>query len=223
MDYICKYIQCNIDNFKMKNPIRKYLGLLLSVIVFMAQCIPGQTNRKVYESINTELANYPEAELTDIYKNFFQDAFGPSHMLADTQAVINYLKKELDAAEGFDSLLLQPLGTNHNYYRVNLLLVKNGAITCEELVDAFIGSANLATPPSISNWKKTWDEVLVTIKKMDVRFTNFTSDSIFIDSLLNSGNYVVHHSNKYKQLYNPHYRIVHKDLLPETLKPLIGL
>jgi len=40
-----------------------------------------------------------------------------------------------------------------------------------------------------------------------------------IDSVLNSGKYVIHHSEQYIETYDPHYRIIHVDEL-ESLKLL---
>lgn len=199
-----------------------HVTILMFMVLLMTSCKYEDENQKIRESLKVEITNYPQAGLVDVYKNFFQDAFGPGHMIPDTQSAVNYLNYELENAIHFDSLLIQPLGASQSYYRVNLLLVKNGLLSKEELINAFISSANKAEHPGIEVWNKQWHKVLNIINKMDLNFEDFINDSIFIDSLLSSGNFVVHHSKKYKSLYHPHYRIVHRNDLPDNIKYLVN-
>ena len=46
-------------------------------------------------AIERQLAVYPESTLQDVYKAFYQEHFGPEHMITDTAAVRNYLDYEL--------------------------------------------------------------------------------------------------------------------------------
>ncbi|MFW6290620.1 MAG: hypothetical protein ACOC0R_06595, partial [Mariniphaga sp.] len=84
-------------------------------------------NKKIEKAINIELTHYPEARLRDIYKNFFQDAFGPGHLIPDTARAGSYLNYELQQPIG-DTLKWQPVGAENDYYRINLSLVKDGVI-----------------------------------------------------------------------------------------------
>ncbi|MCF8343328.1 MAG: hypothetical protein K9H13_01675, partial [Bacteroidales bacterium] len=162
-------------------------------------------------TVRLELQYYPEARLTDIYKNFFQNAFGPGHLIKDAAAAKAYLRYELHNAKHFDSLLYQPLGADHRYYRLNLILLKKSVIPEDEFLNAFIQSANHADPPTIDEWKAEWENILKVITSMDLTILHFERDRAHLDSLLAEGEYVVHHSETYKSLYQPHYRIVHKD------------
>lgn len=168
-------------------------------------------NKRIMESVRTELQYYPEARLIDIYKNFFQNAFGPGHLIKDTASARNYLIYELRNAKHFDTLLYQPLGADHSYYRLNLILLKKGIIPENEFLNAFIQSANHADPPTLDEWKAEWENILEVITSMELNILHFEHDRAYLDSLLADGAYVVHHSETYKSLYHPHYRIVHKD------------
>lgn len=204
----------------MKN-IKNYISAILTICILWgcSNCTSHNQSRKnIEKAINNELLHYPNARLIDIYKNFFQDAFGPGHMIPDTQAAINYLNYELAHAEKFDTLLWQPLGSDNNYYRINLVLIKDSILPVKALLHAFISSANKAKPPSIEEWKLQWQQVISCIEEMDLSLDNYIQDKQYIDSLLSTSNYVVHHSENYSRLYHPHYRIVHKKEFKKLIK-----
>ena len=52
----------------------------------------------IMAAIGQQMADYPESTLKDIYKNFFQDAFGPGHLMsgdADAEERMKeYLRRE---------------------------------------------------------------------------------------------------------------------------------
>lgn len=38
---------------------------------------------------------------------------------------------------------------------------------------------------------------------------------------MDEGNFIIHHSDKFGQVYNPHYRIIAKDIFESEILPLI--
>jgi len=119
-----------------------------------------------------------------------------------------YLNWELNKMTPGNHILWQPLGIENAYYRINLSLVLDGTIPQEELLTAFVESANKATPPDLNDWKANWMQILSEISLMESKPANFINDSLMLDKILRQGNYVVHHSESYMKLYQPHYRIV---------------
>jgi hypothetical protein len=89
---------------------------------------------EIQRFVDEELRHYPEASLPDLYKNYFQDVYGTGHLIPDTTDAGEYLNRELTVSEWTDSVLWQPLGTHHDFYRINLLLVKNGTIPRDTLL-----------------------------------------------------------------------------------------
>jgi hypothetical protein len=171
----------------------------------------GVTKKQLIKAtIYEELKIHPKATLLDLYKNFFQGKFGPGHMIADSNAASDYFKKELQEATEFDSVLWQAVGEEKNYYRVNLSLVRDGKITAQQLIDAFIGSAKTVKPPSLESWQKDWDLILEIIKKMKLNLPNFEKDKLQIAQKLKKGIVIGDHSSIYTSTYHPHYRIVSK-------------
>ncbi len=51
--------------------------------------------KQIRRFVEEELKYYPEARLTDLYKNYFQDAYGPGHLIPDTIRAGAYLDWEL--------------------------------------------------------------------------------------------------------------------------------
>ena len=46
-------------------------------------------------AIERQLVTYPESTLQDIYKSFYQEHFGPGHIISDTASARRYLMREL--------------------------------------------------------------------------------------------------------------------------------
>ena len=46
-------------------------------------------------AIEMQLVTYPESTLQDIYKSFYQEHFGPGHIISDTASARRYLMREL--------------------------------------------------------------------------------------------------------------------------------
>ncbi len=194
--------------------------LTLLILAFTIDSYSFATDREkqIRQFVNDELKHYPEAHLTDLYKNYFQDAYGPGHLIPDTTSAGKYLSWELQQPEWTDSLLFQPLGTNHDFYRINLLLVKNKVIPRDTLLLGMVESVKLARNPDIEIWKKEWGEVLSVIKQMNLRLPEMKSDERLIRKNLDKGDVVAHHSKHYEEKYNPHYRIVHRSVFEEWAK-----
>ncbi|QGY46292.1 hypothetical protein GM418_22295 [Maribellus comscasis] len=172
----------------------------------------SDTEKQIVQFINNELQHYPEAQLADLYKNYFQDAYGPGHLIPDTTQAGKYLDWELKQPGWTDTLPYQALGINHDYYRINLQLVKNGTIPRDTLLLAMVESATLARNPDLESWKKEWNEVLAVIKKVKPKLPGMKSDEKLINQVLSDGDVVMHHSENYEELYHPHYRIVHRSV-----------
>ncbi|MGE4587919.1 MAG: hypothetical protein AB7D05_11315 [Mangrovibacterium sp.] len=186
-------------------------------MLFLFEIISFASDREkqIQQFVEDELDHYPEAWLTDLYKNYFQDAYGPGHLIPDTTRAGAYLDWELQQPDWVDTLLYQPLGTNHDFYRINLVLVKNGTIPRDTLLLGMVKSAGLARKPDIESWKREWTEVLQVIKKIKPDLPQLRSDEKLIVRTLAKGEVVMHHSKHYEETYHPHYRIIHRSVFEE--------
>ena len=103
---------------------------------------------------------------------------------------------------------------------LGLRTVKEGLITEDMLLDAFIRSANTKRT-SIKSWSRKWHKIIGTIDKMNLNLPDYDQEKQFIDSILSVGKYAISHSSDYREAYHPHYRIVERRIFEDELKPLI--
>ena len=169
------------------------------------------------------LHTYPETRLLDVYKSCFQDYMGAEHLVADTASACRYLEQELSttSVENLLPWLYEPCGTHGRYVRVSLRAVHEGFISIDELLSAFIGSANSPHRPTVDQWAERWHVIVNEIDGMRLELKQYEQDKQLIDSVLNQGRYALSHSTEYREAYNPHYRIVRRDIFEQEILPLL--
>lgn len=172
--------------------------------------------RNFQRVVDKMLADYPESTLQDVYKSFFQDRFGPGHLISDTTAAREYLHRELMEMCETAMPYYEPVGAGEHYYRVSLAVIKDGLVSENDFFDAFIESAGKVTFPSVKEWANEWAEIL---KAVPADIENYSADKAMIDSVLGEGKYAVHHSRRFNQAYHPHYRLIDKSTFESKLLP----
>lgn len=193
--------------------MKKIQQLLLGLFCFsLLGC--NNTEKKIESAVLAQLKQYPESTLQDIYKNFYQDRFGPGHAIANPESVRHYLKEELSTmSDDSISPMTEELGWEHRFIRIYLRMVKEEQISEDDLNDLFIESAFEIAPEAGEEWKKEWKTITQIIEKKKLPVKDFSEDKKRIDSLLNENSTIaLHHSSAFRQYYHPHYRVVRKDL-----------
>ena len=186
--------------------------------------------------VNSHIQTYPKSRLLDIYKSCFQDYMGAEHLVSDRARVKAYLDEELSSTS-IESLMpwyYEPCGIDSNYYRLSIRTVKEGIVTEDMLLDAFIRSArstsgrlqptgrkNANNRPSVESWRERWQKIIGTIDDMRLNLPHYGRDKQFIDSILSAGKYAISHSPDFREAYRPHYRIVERSIFEREIKPLI--
>lgn len=181
-----------------------------------------ERDEKIRESIERQMTTYPQSTLRDLYKNYFQDSFGPGHIIADRAAADKYLRYELESASTFAGDDYEPTGYEGRFVRVNLSVIKDGRVDYNTFLDAFIRSVNGISQPSIEEWRKEWRSIDSIIRTMNIALPNAEQDRATIDSMLNAGQVVMHHSRLFNQHYAPHYRIIEREIFHKEILPLIN-
>lgn len=194
------------------------LATLFLILTKTAGCCPSSVD-KIKAAVERQLSDYPKSTLQDLYKSFFQDRFGPGHIVSDTSAAGNYLRHELNNSEDFYERYYEPTGYENNYYRVNLSVIKENKISYQKYFDAFLRSVEKIDLDAISEWKEEWSRIEEVIISMNLDLENFEEDLEMIDSVLEQGKYAVHHSEIYNSEYQPHYRIIEKKIFEEEILP----
>lgn len=201
----------------------RYILLAVAAIMLLISCNRANpTHTKIRQSVERQLELYPESTLRDLYKNFFQDRFGPGHIIADNTAADRYLRYELNAAEGFEGLDYEPTGYEGRFYRVNLGVIADGRVPYDKYFDAFVRSVNNIKPISIEQWRTEWHEIDSVIMSMGLQLDNFSADRAEIKALIDGGDYVMHHSQRFNDHYQPHYRIIERTIFENEILPLLS-
>ena len=193
--------------------------VLIFLLLLLSVSISAQ-NIKTF--VSQQMTEYPKSHLLDLYKSCFQDYMGAEHLVSDRERVKAYLDEELNTTNINDlpELYYEPCGIKGRYVRVSLRAVKEGLITEDMLLAAFIRSANTKRP-SVKSWRRKWHKIIGTIDKMNLNLPDYDREKQFLDSILSVGKYAISHSSDYREAYHPHYRIVERRIFEKELKPLI--
>ena len=170
-------------------------------------------------AIERQLTTYPESTLQDIYKSFYQEHFGPGHIISDTASARRYLMRELSEMGKTQSPYFEPTGSQGDYVRVYLSAVSDSLITAEQLLDAFVRSANLWQEPTVS-WMEKWEAIISIIQANKIELEGFETDLPLLTEAARN-NQAMHHSLRYNEAYHPHYRIVERSIFEQELKPTL--
>lgn len=197
------------------------------IMMFICLCAVAQWQVNIDSacvrlSVHFMLERYPRSTLQDIYKSFFQDRFGPGHMVDDTVRVAAYMRKELELVEDVNVLLYEQVGYMGNYYRVALAAVAAGRVEFNDLLSAFLRSVRAVDDAEVVAWTAEWRQIEGVISSMQLSLPDYEADSRAIDELLSAGHYSVHHSKVFNLHYAPHYRIIAKDIFEKEILPLLN-
>lgn len=202
---------------------------LLLLCILLAGCLSvnGQ-NIAIEDAIKQQMRTYPASELQDLYKFFFQDAFGPGHLMSNAtdaeEKMRQYLKTECEIAKKEANLCpdYERTGADGNFYRVNLSVINDGRVPFDIFLSAFTKSTRQFTLPKIDDWARQWKEIEQIVNKLGYRLPRQAEDSMEIHKMLKEGKYVVHHSQSYNNAYHPHYRLIERNLFDKEILPLLS-
>ena len=193
--------------------MKKFITIIL-LMPFLT-CCTLSTEKRIENAINEQLARFPKSNLQDIYKNFYQDKFGAEHAAPSRESAQNYLDYELQNMTDADTIeFVEKIGWRNDYVRVPLALIKNGKLSADTLMNAFLESAQGNFSENIADeWAKEWATIVNIIEQNNIKIDNFDADKIRIDSLLQQHpTMALHHSEAFREAYKPHYRIVKKEI-----------
>ena len=205
--------------------LRPLILAAFAAMLFPA-CGRSADDAEMIAAIRVQLNLYPESRVQDIYKSFCQDAFGPGHLIPDASGAEAYLLQELDEYETElergetvePDIILVPTGADGNFYRVDLSVVLDGMVSRQDYLDAFVASANSVSPPSDEEWKATWEELKAAIRNHFADIPDAEADIAAIDSYMERGDYILHHSQVFNEEYHPHYRIISRELVDHLMQ-----
>ena len=164
--------------------------------------------RATEESIDYMVEKYSQGQIADIYKSFYQDTYGPGHLLGDSVSAKKYFMEEISDSAEWGGPDFEYTGNGQNFVRVNMDLVRKGVIPAEVYFDAFKGSLGQVEKPADEVWIEKWTQVDSIINAKDYNFINEKEDRALIKEKMKSRKFTMHHSDNFNRIYNFHYRII---------------
>ena len=191
-------------------------GMRKIVIPLIVLALCSCTGNAIRDAVERQMIQFPQSTLQDLYKSFFQDRFGPGHLIVDETAAMRYLQYELATMDSSVGPVLEPTGYRGEYTRVSLSVIKDSLVSVERFFEVFMRSAQMADRVDVAQWQQEWREIERGIRACGLdTLPDYARDSHAIDSLLHEGHYVMHHSERYGEAYHPHYRIIRTELVKE--------
>lgn len=158
---------------------------------------------------------YPKMLLQDHVKRIHQMIFGPAH--AHNQPSLDKIQlymaselKDIKANECDDDII----EIGQNFVRVDLVLVLKGQTTLELLSQAFLSSMNseLIDKEPVSIMENALKELEHMIDYGQLPY-DAKSSKEWLNHYRSLGYPAIHHSDTYRDLYHPHYRVIHSKYL----------
>lgn len=190
--------------------------LLFGIGIAQAQTLDSTAVRNAIVRLST---TYPQATLQDVYKSFYQEHFGPSHLIPDTATARYYLMHELAEYDQATAFYYEFTGSEGRFVRVYLSAIADSLITAEQLLDAFVRSSDPVGQPAI-DWQTKWAFIVEVVTRSGIRFDNFEQDAKLLREASLKGQ-EMRHSRVYNTAYHPHYRIVRRDIFDNEIRSLI--
>ena len=168
----------------------------------------------IKQVISLELNQHPELKLIDIYKLVFQAYLGPAHLLADTNESAKKIMTEILLHPEPYRPLKQDIGSQNGFFRLSLdclvpvlQLKKEKAIS--ELYRKSFLLAELMQESVLDftynlDITKLWKETIPVIQQLIVFDINEWQQ---VNAIAES-KAIPRHSQQYKTLYNPKYRVL---------------
>lgn len=163
---------------------------------------------------------HPSFKAQDVYKLFYQAAFGVEHILADSTAVDSFLLSELQSVDSTmpDEPLVERISLEGEVVRINLRPFKHLNLSPALLVKAMFRSAAETIPDTLLFYRM-WNEFsslvrfgMLKFPETDVKTWNAKVASGVIEP--------VHHSREYATVNKPAYRVVKRDVFESVFGDL---
>lgn len=157
--------------------------------------------------LEEHLLAHPLMQPSDAAKFCFQAVYGAEHLLADPTAARSWFFREFDATLPVCGSTAEAL--SDRYCRVNLAAWKEKGLSGETLFSLFLKTAQ--TPSGAE--PEAFESALAQVRRMAKDGCFAFSENEWCDFLAQYPRCPVHHSEIYRNAYQPSYRVVDRMLL----------
>lgn len=156
---------------------------------------------------------HPESQLQDYVKFIHQMVFGSAHMVNSHADSLRKLKEE---TVNLKSIIYEDLYeyVGSEFVRINLRPYINYGLNLNTLIENFVESANMY----LTEEKNITNELSVLKKILVEKQWNESIIDSFLKDYQDMGYPPLHHSEIYREIYQPSYRLIHQKFLSEELR-----
>jgi hypothetical protein len=168
---------------------------------------PRRDRISLREVIARHLARYPGMRPADLYKLLHQAVFGSEHAVGDPARAREQLLAELAAASGEpEEPLLDPISDGGEIARVHLRTYRAAGLAPDPLVEAFVRTASVPRG-SKEAMEQAW-RVATEVSAGASRRFDASELTAYFARRAADGFPAARHSDEYRRLYAPSYRVV---------------
>ena len=109
--------------------MKKITVIMAIMAICFGACSENSENKRIEVAVKTLISQYPQATLQDVYKSFYQERFGPGHMIPNIENARNYLMNEMEQASENSGAYYEPTGSGGKYVRIYLNAISDGKIS----------------------------------------------------------------------------------------------
>ena len=167
------------------------------------------------ELIEQHLGWYPRMKLRDVYKLIYQAVLGSEHLVSSSDEFSRHLQLEYERLQPDSSQqLFEPLRPDGSLFRLNLRPYKSLQLGLARLISPLLLTPQLASGTQ-AELQASWNVFTVLCQQSYVQ--NFSESTIrqFTQQLAQQDFPAMHHSEVYRRLYQPAYRLISTHLISE--------
>jgi hypothetical protein len=165
--------------------------------------------------LRQHLAWYPQMQLRDVYKLVYQAVLGSQHLVASVEEFSRYLELEYqNLTPDPHQQLFEPLRPDGSLFRINLRPYKSRQLGLSPLINPLLMTAKLVSGTRVE-LQSTWQAFSQLCQQGYL--ADFDLEALRqLTVLLRQQDYpAMHHSETYRKLYQPAYRLVATSLIPD--------
>lgn len=196
----------------------------MAVVTILGWTLPAQrTITPVEHLVQRHLERCPASTLQDLYKLLYQATLGPDHLLTGSKrdSARQYLKQEwsqLDADPR--GQILEPIGLQEPFYRLHLRPFKARKLPIEAVWEAVLQTAG-QTWGSQAQLRNNWQVLTAAIQEELFPYSVAEAEG-WLQALDREGFPALGHTDLYRGVYRPAYRVVHESAIQAFLPELLA-
>jgi hypothetical protein len=164
--------------------------------------------------LEQHLGWYPRMELRDVYKLIYQAVLGSEHLISSSEEFSRYLQLEYERLQPDSSQqLFEPLRPDGSLFRLNLRPYKSRQLGFAQLISPLLQTSQFATGTR-AELQATWNTFVDLCRQYYVENYSETATRKFTRQLTTQDFPAMHHSEVYRRLYQPAYRLISTHLIP---------